>query len=191
MWWPTIVLTLLAAVGLRLVWSGRKATPAWWHQSLLWGTWIGFAVTIQQTMVHVGPDKGFVLALYGFCLFGAVLVGFAGITALRTPANARRGKSRSQEGTEADKRTIFARIWIFLLAGPVAGFTAILSGYGWHLLGVTFAWQSANTLAVMLLSVPVVWALLAVLVTYQNALMKRSIGALAICALMVSVWMWT
>jgi hypothetical protein len=173
-----IVLTLGGALALRLAWrQGRRQRPG--PQRLLrWAGWLLLAVALLPWSISGGQDRGVALAVGVLMLSGLALVLFEGWRAARAPRRRRREREPREDlprATSSGAALLARRAWIFCLSGPL-GLTAALAVGLALWLGLERAGVSgANVLATAMLSVPVIWAVLAMLATMEGSLLRRSL----------------
>lgn len=141
--------------------------------------WALIAAGIGLWMTVGGPDRGLVIAVLVFMLAGLAWVAVAGWRNRRVGARPRRRGSRlngDRTAAEIDrpKHRAPGRVWVFLLAGPIAGAGSFATGLALQLLLLASGWHPANALAAMLLWVPLAWTALAVVATTHFRLAGRT-----------------
>lgn len=183
-------ITVLGVSLLRAAWQrSRSAPPA--RLALNLAGWMLLAGSLPLWMQVSGPDRGAWIALLMFMLVGLGWIVHAGWASVRVTARDRRRRDeRAPREAVEDRGSTRQRIWTFLLAGPLAAGASLAFGLALHLGLLALDVHPANALAVVLLSVPIVWTVLAVLATTLPSLRSRFgiIGSLMIVGLVAS-WM--
>lgn len=173
-----IALTIAGVLALRLArhW-GRQQQP---RSQLLarWGGWLLLAASLLPWTVAGGSDRGVALAIGILMLAGLSMVLFEGWRAWRAPTSRKRERTPRDDLPKTETRgtaLLLRRIWIFCLAGPLALAASLAAGLVlW--LGLAGAGVSeANVLALAMLSVPIIWSILAVLATIEARLVPRTL----------------
>lgn len=168
----------LSLAGVMLLW--RTWRFGWQRRGRLQplagiAAWAVLGASLAPWIAAGGADRGVALAVLLWMIGGFIVLGFIGWREARSPRRPRNGRSR-QSNARPDSRPAGAllarRIWVFLLAGPVAAGTALLLSL--DLYALSNAWAPANRLAAVLLSAPMAWAALSVLATYDAGLSRRS-----------------
>lgn len=172
------LLTLAGVLALRLArhW-GRRQRPQ--RQLVLrWTGWLLLVVSLLPWTVAGGSDRGVALAILVLMLAGLSLALFEGWRAWRAPARKKRERTPRNDLPRPETRgktLLLRRIWIFVLAGPLALAGALAIGMAlW--LGLAQAGVSeANVLAVAMISVPIIWAVFSGLATMEGRLAPRTL----------------
>lgn len=177
-----ILLTVAGALALRLAWRwGRQQQPQR-QLALRWAGWLLLAAALAPWMAIGGSDRGVALGLAVVMLAGLVLVLIEGWRAGRVPTRRRREREPRNDLPRASSRgasLLLRRVWIFCLAGPLALATALAVGLALWVALARAGVSDANVLAIAMLSVPIVWAVLATLGTMQAGLGKRALLVIA------------
>lgn len=173
-----IALTIAGALALRLArhW-GRQPGPQ--HQlAARWGGWLLLAASLLPWTAAGGSDRGVALAIGVLMLAGLALALFEGWRAWRAPARRKRERAFRNDLPKARTRgaaLLLRRIWIFCLAGPLALAAALAIGLALWLGFGGAGVSEANVLAIGMLSVPIAWAVLAMLATMETRLASRTL----------------
>lgn len=176
----------MGLVALLLILAGVALLRGGWHLGrahplrlpAVAAGWALIAAAIPAWMSAGGPDRGVVIAVLAFMLGGLGWVALAGWRHARAARARRRGGRRESEASERSVETgshrLPGRVWVFVLAGPVAGAGSIATGLALQLALLAGGWHPANALAAMLLWVPLAWTALAVIATTHFPLTARS-----------------
>lgn len=182
------IATLLTLIGVGLIWQA-------WHLGrdgrvrdrlvTRFGGWGLLLLSIWPWQLAGGTDRGVALAITVMMLAALLVVGLIGWQHHRANGapRRRRRQAREMEATPQSRGEVLSRLWIFCLAGPIAGATTLALVLAVNSLGADIA--PANRLALDLLVVPVLWPLLALLATYDAPLRLRS--AVLLVTLAVSI----
>ncbi|NEZ04338.1 DUF3325 domain-containing protein [Wenzhouxiangella sp. XN201] len=175
---PAIALTTAGVLALRLAWHwGRQQQPRR-QLPLRCAGWLLLAIGLAPWVLTGGSDRGVALAVLVVMLAGLALALFEGWRAWRAPIRRKREPTPRNDLPKAETRgasLLLRRLWIFCLAGPLALAAALAIGLAlWLGLG-RIGVSDANVLAVAMLSVPIVWSILAVLSTMEGSLGSRTL----------------
>lgn len=181
--------TLLTLIGVGLIWlAWRLGRDGRTRARLVarCGGWGLLALSLWPWQVAAGTDRGVALAITVMMLAALLIVGVIGWRHYRANggnSRRRRRTTREIETVPQSRGELLSRIWIFFLAGPIAGMTTVALVLVVNSAGAD--WAPANRLALDLLVVPVAWPLLALLATYDMPLRRRS--AMLLVTLTISV----
>lgn len=187
--------TLLGVAALWGAWmAGRRQSVVAWSRSALRGFGWGLLVaSFGLWMQAAGPDRGLAIAGLGLSLAGLLFLVQAARSEARSrnrPARRRRTTTRTAgprpPGPGGGLRTGLRRLWVVVLAGPVAVAAAVLLAMLLYALALAAGLQAANGLAIGLIATPLLWSLLMPVATAGLALRTRSailLGSVAAGAL--------
>lgn len=185
---------LTAAAGTTLLWFAWRAgrdRRAGTRIALRVAGWGLLAASLWPWTVAGGADRGVALALLPMMLTALVIVGAIGWRHYRDgrESNSRRRRPAGDKpATPASEGRLLRRIWIFLLAGPVAGLAALQLTVSLNALGASLA--PPNRVALGLVLMPLAWCVLAIIATYDTRLRYRSSFLLACLSLgLAGVWL--
>lgn len=173
-----IGLTGASVLALRLAWHwGRQQQP---RRQLLarCSAWLLLTAALAPWMLAGGSDRGVALAVLVVMLAGLALALFEGWRAWRAPMRRKREPTPRNDLPRAETRgarLLLRRLWIFCLSGPLALAASLAIGLGLWLGLERIGVSDANVLAVAMLSVPIVWSILAMLASMEGSLGSRTL----------------
>lgn len=172
------LLTVAGVLAVRLAWHwGRQQRPGR-QLALRWAGWLLLILALLPWMAAGGGDRGVALATGIVMLAGLALALIEGWRAWRTPKRRRREREPRNDLPRAASRgtaLLLRRVWIFCLSGPLSLAAALAIGLALWLALAQAGVNEANVLAIAMLSVPIVWAVLAVLATMESKLATRTL----------------
>lgn len=178
-------------IGIGLIWQAWKLGRDGRERARLVARFSGWGLlllSIWPWQLVGGADRGVALAIMVMMLAALLIVGVIGWRHYRANGGNQRRRRRTAREVETvpqSRGELLSRIWIFILAGPVAGIATLALILVVNSLGT--GWTPANRLALDLLVVPVLWPLLALLATYDAPLRRRSAILLATLAVSTSL----
>lgn len=168
--------SVLALAGVGLLWLTWEQDTAGVRRLIRAAAWLLLAASLWPWAAANGSDRGVAMALLVMMLASAALVGGFG---WRHYHQARPQRRRTREPREAqspplpDSRGRLARrVWIAVMAGPVAGLTALFAAVVINSLGAD--WAPASRVSLALIAAPLIWTLLAIVTTCDFPLRYRS-----------------
>lgn len=173
-----IGLTVAGVLAVRQAWRrGRQQQPGR-QLALRWVGWLLLLAALVPWALAGGHDRGVALAIIALMLAGLALALFEGWRAWQAPPRRRREREPRNDLPRATSRgsaLLLRRIWIFCLSGPLALAGALAIGLALWLSLARAGVSTANVLAVAMLSVPIAWAVFAMLATMEGGLGRRTL----------------